>query len=110
MALRKRYAGTRIGWHGRISPGSRVRPGTAPKIDLRERYWSYETVVRRGTSDQILMKKPIGVPTDVATQGHMDFLDASLNMTERVLRVSCAILAVPVRPHRRRNNLQRQAG
>jgi nucleotide-binding universal stress UspA family protein len=84
------------------------RPGTAPKIDLRGNAgWSYETVVRRGdVVDQILDEEAHWRPDlmVLATQGHMDFLDAVRgSTTERVLRgVSCAILAVPVRPHRRR--------
>ena len=79
------------------------RPGTAPKIDLREDAgWSYETVVRQGdVVDQILEEEAHWRPDlmVLATQGHMDFLDALRgSTTERILRgVSCAVLAVPVR-------------
>ena len=64
-------------------------------------------MVRRGdVVDQILDEEAHWRPDlmVLATQGHMDFLDAVPgSTTERVLRgVSCAILAVPVRPHRRR--------
>jgi nucleotide-binding universal stress UspA family protein len=82
------------------------RPGTAPKIDLREDAgWSCETVVRQGdVVDQILDEEAHWRPDlmVLATQGHMDFLDALRgSTTERVLRgVSCAVLAVPVRRHR----------
>jgi len=84
------------------------RPGTAPKIDLREDAgWSCETIVRQGdVVDQILDEEAHWRPDlmVLATQGHMDFLDALRgSTTERVLRgVSCAVLAVPVRRHRPR--------
>lgn len=77
------------------------RPGTAPKIDLREDAgWYYETVVRQGdVVDQILEEEAHWRPDlmVLATQGHMDFLDALRgSTTEQVLRgAHCPVLSVP---------------
>jgi len=76
---------------------------TTPTIDLPEGAgWSHETVVRQGDIvDQILEEETHWRPDlmVLATQGHMDFLDALRGTTtERVLRaVSCPVLAVPMR-------------
>jgi nucleotide-binding universal stress UspA family protein len=78
-------------------------PGTAPRIRLTEQAGlSYEIIVRLGdVVDQILEEEAHWRPDlmVLATQGHMDFLDALRgSTTERVLRgAHCPILAVPVR-------------
>jgi nucleotide-binding universal stress UspA family protein len=83
-------------------------PGTAPKIDLREKLgWSCEIVVRQGdVVDQILEEEAHWRPDlmVLTTQGHMDFLDALRgSTTERVLRgARCPVLAIPARRHRSR--------
>jgi hypothetical protein len=76
-------------------------PGTAPRIVLREDAgWSCETVVRQGdVVDQILEEEAHWRPDlmVLATQGHMDFLDALRGSTsEQVLRgAHCPVLSVP---------------
>jgi nucleotide-binding universal stress UspA family protein len=76
-------------------------PGTAPRIVLREDAgWSCETVVRQGdVVDQILEEEAHCRPDlmVLATQGHMDFLDALRgSTTEQVLRgAHCPVLSVP---------------
>jgi nucleotide-binding universal stress UspA family protein len=78
-------------------------PGTAPRIRLTEHEgWSYEIIVRQGdVVDQILEEEAHWRPDlmVLATQGHMEFLDALRgSTTERVLRrVHCPVLAVPAR-------------
>jgi nucleotide-binding universal stress UspA family protein len=78
-------------------------PGTAPRIRLTEQAgWSYEIIVRLGdVVDQILEEEAHWRPDlmVLATQGHMDFLDALRgSTTERVLRgAHCPVLAVPAR-------------
>jgi nucleotide-binding universal stress UspA family protein len=75
--------------------------GTAPRIVLREDAgWSCETVVRQGdVVDQILEEEAHWRPDlmVLATQGHMDFLDALRgSTTEQVLRgAHCPVLSVP---------------
>jgi nucleotide-binding universal stress UspA family protein len=81
-------------------------PGTAPKIGLREAAgWTYEIVVRQGdVVDQILEEEAHWHPDlmVLATQGHMDFLDALRgSTTERVLRgARCPVLAIPAQRNR----------
>ncbi|MET0501154.1 MAG: universal stress protein [Candidatus Binatia bacterium] len=76
-------------------------PGAAPQIELgKEPGWSYEVVVRQGdVVDQILQAEAEWHPDlmVLATQGHMDFIDALRgSTTERVLRGSdCPVLAIP---------------
>jgi nucleotide-binding universal stress UspA family protein len=76
-------------------------PGTAPRMGLTEEAgWSYEIIVRQGdVVDQILEEEAHWRPDlmVLATQGHMDFLDALRgSTTERVLRgAHCPVLAVP---------------
>jgi nucleotide-binding universal stress UspA family protein len=83
-------------------------PGTAPRIGLREEAgWSSEIVVRQGdVVGQILEEAAHWRPDLVvlATQGHMDFLDALRgSTTERVQRgVHCPVLAIPVQRNRSR--------
>lgn len=83
-------------------------PGTAPRIALTEEAgWIYEIVVRQGdVVGQILEEEAHWHPDLVvlATQGHMDFLDALRgSTTERVLRgVHCSVLAIPVQRNRSR--------
>jgi nucleotide-binding universal stress UspA family protein len=83
-------------------------PGTAPKISLREQAgWSSEIVVRQGdVVGQILEEEAHWRPDLIvlATQGHMDFLDALRgSTTERVLRgARCPVLAIPVQRKRSR--------
>jgi nucleotide-binding universal stress UspA family protein len=83
-------------------------PGTAPRIGLREEAgWSYEIVVREGdVVGQILEEEAHWRPDLVvlATQGHLDFLDALRgSTTERVLRgVHCPVLAIPIKRNRSR--------
>jgi nucleotide-binding universal stress UspA family protein len=78
-------------------------PGTAPRMGLTEEAgWSYEIIVRQGdVVDQILEEEAHWRPDlmVLATQGHMDFLDALRgSTTERVLRgAHCPVLAVPAR-------------
>jgi nucleotide-binding universal stress UspA family protein len=81
-----------------------IRPrGTAPVIDTPYRTgWSYDTVVRQGDVVDEIVKAEHEWRPDLmvlATQGHLDFLDALRgSTTERVLRsVNCPVLAVPVR-------------
>ena len=77
------------------------RPGRAPKIVLRkDAGWHCETVVRQGdVVDQILEEEAHWRPDlmVLATQGHMDFLDALRgSTTEQVLRgAHCPVLSVP---------------
>lgn len=77
--------------------------GTAPVIDTPYRTgWSYDTVVRKGDVVDEIVKAEHEWRPDLmvlATQGHLDFLDALRgSTTERVLRsVNCPVLAVPVR-------------
>ncbi|HXV83476.1 MAG TPA: universal stress protein [Candidatus Binatia bacterium] len=83
-------------------------PGTAPKINLPEEAgWSYEIIVRQGdVVDQIHEEEAHWRPDlmVLATQGHMDFLDALRgSTTERVLRAAqCPVLAIPARNRSRR--------
>jgi nucleotide-binding universal stress UspA family protein len=78
-------------------------PGTAPRMGLTEEAgWSYEIIVRQGdVVDQILEEEAHWRPDlmVLATQGHMDFLDALRgSTTERVLRgAHCPVLAVSAR-------------
>ncbi len=77
------------------------QPGTAPKIVLPEvAGWSCEIAVRQGeVVDQILEEGTHWRPDlmVLATQGHMDFLDALRgSTTERVVRgAHCPVLAIP---------------
>jgi nucleotide-binding universal stress UspA family protein len=77
--------------------------GTAPVIDTPHwPGWSYDTIVRQGEVLDEIVKTEREWHPDVmvlATQGHLDFLDAVRgSTTERVLRkVHCPVLAVPVR-------------
>jgi nucleotide-binding universal stress UspA family protein len=77
--------------------------GTAPVIDTPYRTgWSYDTVVRQGDVVDEIVKAEHEWRPDLmvlATQGHLDFLDALRgSTTERVLRsVHCPVLAVPAR-------------
>jgi nucleotide-binding universal stress UspA family protein len=77
------------------------KPGTAPKIALTEEGgWSYEIIIRQGdVVNQILEEEAHWRPDlmVLATQGHMDFLDALRgSTTERVLRgAHCPVLAIP---------------
>jgi nucleotide-binding universal stress UspA family protein len=76
---------------------------TAPAINLPlGRGWSFETIVRRGEVVDEILKAGTNWRCDLivlATQGHMDFLDALRgSTTERVLRgAHCPVLAVPVK-------------
>ena len=78
-------------------------PRTAPRIALTEEAgWSYEIVMRQGdVVNQILEEEAHWRPDlmVLATQGHMDFLDALRgSTTERVLRgTHCPVLAIPAR-------------
>ena len=80
-----------------VTPNSKK----APVLDLPlGRGWSFETIVRRGqVVDEILELEADWHPDlmVMATQGHVDFLDALRgSTTERVLRaVHCPVLAVP---------------
>ena len=77
--------------------------GTAPVIDTPYRTgWSYDTVVRQGDVVNEIVKAEHEWRPDLmvlATQGHLDFLDALRgSTTERVLRAAhCPVLAVPAR-------------
>ena len=77
--------------------------GTAPVIDTPYRTgWSYDTVVRQGDVVDEIVKAEHEWRPDLmvlATQGHLDFLDALRgSTTERVLRAAnCPVLAVPAR-------------
>lgn len=77
--------------------------GTAPVLDSRERPdWPVDSVVRHGdVVDQILQYEHDWRPDlmVLATQGHLDFLDALRgSTTERVLRgAHCPVLAIPIR-------------
>lgn len=83
-------------------------PRTAPRIGLTEKAgWSYEMIVRQGdVVNQILAEEARWRPDlmVLATQGHMDFLDALRgSTTERVLRgAHCPVLAIPTQPNRSR--------
>ena len=72
-----------------------------PVIDLPlGRGWSFETIVRQGKVVDEILKAEANWHPDLmvlATQGHMDFLDALRgSTTERVLRgAHCPVLAVP---------------
>ena len=72
-----------------------------PVIDLPlGRGWSFETIVRRGEVVDEILKAEANWRPDLmvlATQGHIDFLDALRgSTTERVLRgAHCPVLAVP---------------
>ncbi|MGB7946389.1 MAG: universal stress protein [Candidatus Binatia bacterium] len=76
-------------------------PGTAPRIEaFQEPGWSYEVVVTEGeVVDQILEDESQWGPDlmVLATEGHMDFIDALRgSTTERVLRgAACPVLAIP---------------
>lgn len=80
--------------------GSRER---VPTVEWRPRAgWSCETVVREGETVEEITDAASEWSADLivmATQGHLDFLDALCgSTTERVLRrVRCPILAVPVK-------------
>jgi nucleotide-binding universal stress UspA family protein len=73
----------------------------APVIDLPlGRGWSFETILSRGEVVDEILKVEADWRPDLmvlATQGHMDFLDALRgSTTERVLRrAHCPVLAVP---------------
>jgi len=73
----------------------------APVIDLPlGRGWSFETIVRQGEVVDEILKAEANWRPDLmvlATQGHIDFLDALRgSTTERVLRgAHCPVLAVP---------------
>ena len=77
--------------------------GTVPVIDTPYRTgWSYDTVVRQGDVVDEIVKAEHEWRPDLmvlATQGHLDFLDALRgSTTERVLRAAnCPVLAVPDR-------------
>ena len=74
---------------------------TAPVINLPLGHgWSFETIVRQGEVVDEILKAEANWHPDLmvlATQGHVDFLDALRgSTTERVLRgVHCPVLAVP---------------
>jgi len=74
---------------------------TAPAVDLpRSPGWSFDMVVKRGdVVDEILKTESDWHPDFMvlATQGHLDFLDALRgSTTERVLRgAHCPVLAIP---------------
>jgi nucleotide-binding universal stress UspA family protein len=64
--------------------------------------WSYDILVKQGDVVDEIVKTEREWHPDLmvlATQGHLDFLDAMRgSTTERVLRnVRCPVLAVPVR-------------
>jgi nucleotide-binding universal stress UspA family protein len=73
----------------------------APLIDLPlGRGWSLETILRQGEVVNEILKAEADWRPDLmvlATQGHIDFLDALRgSTTERVLRgAHCPVLAVP---------------
>ena len=77
--------------------------GTAPLIETPHwPGWSYNTIVRQGDVVDEIVKAEHEWRPDLmvlATQGHLDFLDALRgSTTERVLRAAhCPVLAVPVR-------------
>lgn len=77
--------------------------GTTPVLDLPQNSgWSYDIAVRPGdVVDEILKAEADWVPDlmVLATQGHLDFLDALRgSTTERVLRgAHCPLLAIPTR-------------
>ncbi len=77
---------------------------TAPVINLPlGRGWSFETIVRQGEVVDEILKAEANWRPDLmvlATQGHIDILDALRgSTTERVLRgVHCPVLAVPEKP------------
>ena len=81
--------------------------GTAPVIDTPHwPGWSYDTIVRQGDVVDEIVKAEHEWHPDLmvlATQGHLDFLDALRgSTTERVLRAArCPVLAVPVGDDRR---------
>jgi len=74
---------------------------TAPAVDLpRSPGWSFDMIVKRGdVVDEILKAESDWHPDFMvlATQGHLDFLDALRgSTTERVLRgAHCPVLAIP---------------
>ena len=76
-------------------------PGAEPSIEsLHEPGWSCEILVRQGeVVDQILAEEAEWCPDlmVLATQGHMDFMDALRgSTTERVVRgAGCPVLAIP---------------
>ncbi len=76
----------------------------APLIDLPLGHgWSLETILRQGEVVNEILKAEADWRPDLmvlATQGHMDFLDALRgSTTERVLRgAHCPVLAVPEKP------------
>ncbi len=80
-------------------------PGTAPMINpIYGVGWSYDVVVRQGNVvDEILKSEDEWQPDlmVLATQGHLDFVDALRgSTTERVLRgARCPLLAVPAADH-----------
>jgi nucleotide-binding universal stress UspA family protein len=73
----------------------------APVVDLPHRSgWSYEITVRHGHVVDEILKTERGWRPDLmvlATQGHLDFVDALRgSTTEQVLRgAKCPVLAVP---------------
>jgi nucleotide-binding universal stress UspA family protein len=75
--------------------------GTAPVLDPPlGRGWSYDLVLRQGDVVDEILKAEANWRPDLmvlATQGHLDFLDALRgSTTERVLRgAHCPVLAVP---------------
>ncbi len=81
-----------------VGPGDGV-----PRVEWRPRAgWSCETVVRGGEVVEEITRTATEWDADLiamATQGHLDFLDALRgSTTERVLRrTRCPILAVPVK-------------
>lgn len=76
-------------------------PGTAPAVDLPEwPGWSCDIIVRSGDVVGEILKSERDYHPDLmvlATQGHLDFLDALRgSTTERVLRgAHCPVLAIP---------------
>jgi nucleotide-binding universal stress UspA family protein len=75
------------------------RPAPAINLPLG-RGWSFETIVRQGDVVDEILKAEASWRPDLmvlATQGHLDFLDALRgSTTERVLREAhCPVLAVP---------------
>jgi nucleotide-binding universal stress UspA family protein len=71
-----------------------------PLVDLPRTGWSYKSIVKKGNVVDQILKAEKEWPADLmvlATQGHLDFLDALRgSITERVLRgARCPVLAVP---------------
>jgi nucleotide-binding universal stress UspA family protein len=78
-------------------------PGRVPLVNpLHSPGWSYDIVVRQGNVVEAILKTEHDWHPDLmvlATQGHLDFVDALRgSTTERVLRgAQCPVLAVPAR-------------